>query len=55
MQREEKQMEMFIDNSLTKLKDLKIAIAQMMHKIGEKLKNELGRMKFMRNFVFCRI
>jgi hypothetical protein len=34
MQREEKQLEMFLDNSLTKLKDLKIAIGQMIHKIG---------------------
>lgn len=34
MQREEKQLEMFMDNSLIKLKDLKSAIAQMIHKIG---------------------
>ena len=34
MQREEKQLEMFMDNSLIKLKDLKTAIAQMIHKIG---------------------
>lgn len=38
MQREEKQLEMFLDNSLTKLKDLKIAIGQMIHKIGKMLK-----------------
>lgn len=35
MQREEKQMEMFLDNSVTKLKDLKTAIAQMIQKIGK--------------------
>jgi hypothetical protein len=35
MQREEKQMEMFLDNSLTKLKDLKLAIGQMIQKIGK--------------------
>lgn len=36
MQREEKQLEMFLDNSLTKLNDLKTAIGQMIHKIGKK-------------------
>lgn len=35
MQREEKQLEMFLDNSLTKLNDLKKAIAQMIQKIGK--------------------
>ena len=35
MQREEKQMEMFLDNSTIKLKDLKSAIGQMIHKIGK--------------------
>lgn len=38
MQREEKQLEMFLDNSLTKLKDLKVAIGQMIHKIGKIMK-----------------
>ncbi|KAG5682716.1 hypothetical protein PVAND_012050 [Polypedilum vanderplanki] len=33
MQRDEKHMEMFIENSLIKLKDLKVAIGQMCHKI----------------------
>lgn len=41
MQREEKQLEMFLDNSLVKLKDLKAAIGQLIHKIGkiDKIKN----------------
>lgn len=34
MQREEKQLDMFLENSLIKLTDLKRAIGQMMHKIG---------------------
>ena len=34
MQREEKQLDMFLENSLMKLTDLKSAIGQMMHKIG---------------------
>lgn len=34
MQREEKQMDMFLENSLIKLNDLKKAIAQMIRKIG---------------------
>lgn len=39
MQREEKQLEMFSDNALTKLKDLKVAIGQMIHKIGKNKRN----------------
>lgn len=35
MQREEKQLDMFLENSLIKLNDLKKAIGQMIHKIGE--------------------
>lgn len=35
MQREEKQLDMFLENSLIKLNDLKKAIAQMIHKIGK--------------------
>lgn len=35
MQREEKQLELFLDNSLGKLKDLKNAIGQMIQKIGK--------------------
>ena len=35
MQREEKQMDMFLENSLVKLSDLKKAIAQMIQKIGK--------------------
>lgn len=35
MQREEKQLEMFLENSLTKLNDLKKAIAAMIQKIGK--------------------
>lgn len=35
MQREEKQLEMFLDTSLTKLKDLKNAIGSMIRKIGK--------------------
>jgi hypothetical protein len=38
MQREEKQLEMFLENSITKLNDLKKAIGQMIQKIGKKLK-----------------
>lgn len=34
MQREEKQMDMFLENSLIKLSDLKKAISQMIQKIG---------------------
>lgn len=34
MQREEKQMDMFLENSLIKLTDLKKAISQMIYKIG---------------------
>lgn len=36
MQREEKQLEMFLDNSLKRLDDLKKAIGQMIQKIGIK-------------------
>lgn len=35
MQREEKQLDMFLENSLIKLTDLKKAIGQMIHKIGK--------------------
>lgn len=34
-QREEKQMEMFLENSLIKLSDLKKTISQMIYKIGK--------------------
>lgn len=35
MQREEKQLDMFLENSLIKLNDLKKAIGQMIQKIGK--------------------
>lgn len=35
MQREEKQLELFLDSSMNKLKDLKNAIGQMIQKIGK--------------------
>jgi hypothetical protein len=34
-QREEKQLDSFLENSLIKLNDLKRAIGQMIHKIGK--------------------
>lgn len=54
MQREEKQMDMFLENSLLKLTDLKKAISQMIQKIGKFLISAL--FTFQTHFRFsCRI